>query len=323
MIQSSHPFKDGYTLITKKEKEDINSKNKEMKLKNIKYIVTSLILILWLDVKAQQDPSFTMYQLNMNIINPAYAGSEGTVQATTLIRGQWVGVKDAPSTQTLSVSAPFGKNIGVGLSIVNDQVFVAKETDVYVDFSYKLQLSESMDLFLGLKAGGSFFNVDLNSLGVNDPLFNENVNRFNPNFGAGAYLKGKNYYASLSVPVLLQSKRYEKEGNVITSASDKPHIYLAGGYTFDFENESQLKITPSFMMRYVSGVPVSFDATAMVGLFDKVEFGVSHRLKESFSGLLLFKFIKEFKLGYAYEHATNDISTYSSGSHEFVFKFSF
>lgn len=294
-----------------------------MKLKNIKYIVTSLILILWLDVEAQQDPSFTMYQLNMNIINPAYAGSQDALDATMLIRGQWVGIEDAPSTQTLSISSPVGKNLGMGLSLVNDRFSVAKETDVYIDFSYKLQVSESMDLFLGLKGGGTFFNVDLQSLNINDPLFSENVSRFNPNFGAGAYLKGKNYYASLSVPVLLQSKRYEKDGNVVTSASDKPHIYLAGGYTFDLEGDSQLKITPSFMMRHVSGVPLSFDATAMVGLFDKVEFGVSHRLNESFSGLLLFKFINEFKLGYAYEHATNDISNYSNGSHEFVFKFKF
>ena len=77
------------------------------------------------------------------------------------------------------------------------------------------------------------------------------------------------------------------------------------------------------MTRYVSGVPFSLDVTATVGLLDKVEFGVSHRLKESFSSLLMFQFIKEFKLGYAYEYATNDISKYSNGSHEFVFKFNF
>lgn len=276
-----------------------------------------------INVQGQQDPSFTMYQLNMNLINPAYAGSSDGLEFTTLIKSQFTGLNDSPSTQTLSLSSPVGKNVGLGLSIVNDQVFVSKETDVYIDFSYKLQLAESTNLFLGLKAGASFFNVDLNSLQINDPLFTENVNRTNPNFGAGAYLQGSNYYVSLSVPVLLESKRYEKEGNTITKASDKPHFYLSSGYTFDFKNESKIKITPSFMMRYVAGVPLSVDATAVVGFFDKVEFGVSHRLDESYSGLLMFQFIKEMKLGYAYEHATNDISKYSNGSHEFVFKFNF
>ncbi len=294
-----------------------------MKLHTIKYTLTLLVIMVCVKVQGQQDPSFTMYNLNMNLINPAYAGSSEGLELTTMIKSQWAGLKDSPSIQTLSLSSPVGKNVGLGLSIVNDQVFVSKETDVYVDFSYKLKLSESNNLFLGLKAGASFFNVDLNSLGINDDLFSENVNRINPNVGAGAYLKGKNYYASLSVPVLLKSKRYEKEGNVVTRASDKPHIYLGAGYTFDLAGDYKLKVTPSFMTRYVSGVPLSVDLTTTVGLLDKVEFGVSHRLKESFSGLLMFQFIKEFKLGYAYEHATNDISKYSNGSHEFVFKFNF
>ncbi|WP_435263067.1 PorP/SprF family type IX secretion system membrane protein [Tenacibaculum sp. nBUS_03] len=294
-----------------------------MKLYNIKYTLTLLVIMVCVKVQGQQDPSFTMYNLNMNIINPAYAGSSDGVELTTLIRGQWLGIENAPNTQTLSISSPVGKNLGLGLSIVNDQVFIAKETDVYIDVSYKLKLSENNDLFLGLKAGASFFNTDLNSLNIQDPLYNQNVNRVNPNFGAGAYLKGKNYYVSLSVPVLLQSDRYEKEGNVVTSASDTPHIYLGAGYTFDLENDYNLKVTPSFMTRYVDGVPLSVDLTATISLLNKVEFGISHRLKESLSGLLMFKFIKEFKMGYAYEHATNDISKYSSGSHEFVFKFQF
>ena len=294
-----------------------------MKLYNIKYILTLIVVMLCVQVQGQQDPSFTMYQLNMNLINPAYAGSSDGLELTTMIKSQFTGIENSPSTQSLSLSSPVGRNLGLGLSIVNDQVFVAKETDVYVDFSYKLQLSESTNLFLGVKGGVSFFSVDLTSLTINDPLFNQNVNRTNPNFGAGAYLKGENYYASLSVPVLLESKRYEKEGNTVTRASDKPHIYLGAGYTFDLKNDYKLKVTPSFMTRYVSGVPLSLDVTATVGLLDKVEFGVSHRLQESFSGLLMFQFIKEFKLGYAYQHATNDISKYSNGSHEVIFKFNF
>lgn len=294
-----------------------------MKLIDIKYSLLVFLGLLSISSMAQQDPSFTMYQQNMNIINPAYAGSVGGFEATALIRGQWVGIKGAPETQTLSLSTGLGSNVGLGLSIVNDRFNVANETDVYIDFSYKLQISDSSNLFLGLKGGGSFFKVDLQSLSINDPLFTENVNRFNPNFGAGAYLKGSNYYASLSVPVLLQSKRYEKEGGIVTGASDKPHVYLGGGYTFDVGGSSKLELTPSVMMRYVSGVPLTVDVTAMAKMLEKLEVGVSHRLGESFSGMLLFQFIKSLKLGYAYEHAVSDISTYSNGSHEVILKFNF
>ena len=73
--------------------------------------------------------------------------------------------------------------------------YVLKQTDVYIDYSYRLQISDSTNLYFGLKAGGTFIDIDLNSLGImNDPVFSENVNRFNPNVGLGFYLKGEKYY---------------------------------------------------------------------------------------------------------------------------------
>ncbi|SOU86491.1 PorP/SprF family type IX secretion system membrane protein [Tenacibaculum dicentrarchi] len=296
-----------------------------MKINTLKYISLLFLAMLSSKAIAQQDPSFSLYQFNMNIINPAYVGSSETTEATAMIRSQWTGIENAPSTQTLSFSSPtvLGKNMGLGFSIVNDKFNIAKETAVSLDFSYKLPLSENQSLFLGLKAGGSFFNVELASLQINDPLFSKNISSFNPNFGVGAYLKGKNYYASLSVPTLLKSSRYQKDGNTITEASDKPHIYLSSGYIFDLDGVYNTKLTPSFMMRYVSGVPVSFDVTVITSMLEKYEIGVSHRLQESVSFFGLFKFLDHYKIGYAYEYTTTDISIYSSGSHEFVFKYRF
>jgi len=40
-----------------------------------------------------------------------------------------------PRNQTLSLDGTTGKNVGLWLSIVNDNVYVLKETDVYADFS--------------------------------------------------------------------------------------------------------------------------------------------------------------------------------------------
>jgi hypothetical protein len=35
-----------------------------------------LVLIAYIDVIAQQNPHYTQYMYNMNVINPAYAGSK-------------------------------------------------------------------------------------------------------------------------------------------------------------------------------------------------------------------------------------------------------
>ena len=38
------------------------------------------------DADAQQDPQYTQYMYNMNVINPAYAGSKETLNMTALYR---------------------------------------------------------------------------------------------------------------------------------------------------------------------------------------------------------------------------------------------
>ena len=200
-----------------------------------KTINSSLIVFLILMTNAlfaQQDPSFTLYQYNMNVINPAYAGINETAEANINFRSQWVNLEGSPETQSLSIGIPVNDKIGVGLSIVNDKVFVLNETDAYIDFSYRVQVSDNTNLYLGLKAGGSFINIDLNSLGImNDPVFTENVSRFNPNVGIGFLLKGDKFYATLSAPSLLKSNRYEKDGIRVTNATDELHMF-AGNIEF-------------------------------------------------------------------------------------------
>lgn len=287
-------------------------------MKKIIFIVFGLVFTT--TVFSQQDPVFTLYYYNMNVVNPAYAGSQDFTEITLNFRSQWVNIPDSPKTQSLSVSYPLTDNLGIGLSIVNDKVFVLKETDFNADISYKIQLSENQDLYFGLKAGASMLNIDLLSLDIiGDPLFSESVKRVNPNVGVGAYLKAENYYISFSAPSILSSTRYDKDGPIVTEASDRAHFYLGGGYKYEINSNVIFK--PSIMGRYVSGAPLSLDLTAMFDLYDKVELGVSHRLSESFSGLVFIKLFDYVDFGYAYDYTLTDVRNYSSGTHEFILKF--
>ncbi len=281
-----------------------------------------LVVLLTSVLYAQQDPSYTLYQYNMNIINPAYAGINELSELNLNHRSQWVNLDGSPKTQSLSFSKPMTDKMGLGISIVNDKVYVLKQTDVYIDYSYRLQISDSTNLYFGLKAGGTFIDIDLNSLGImNDPVFSENVNRFNPNVGLGFYLKGEKYYLNLSAPSLLKSKRYEKDGIVVTHATDELHIYAGAGYTFNLNDE--VTLTPSILGRFVSGAPSSVDLTATTGLYEMMDIGISYRIDESVSFLGLFKIAQWVHLGYAYEATTTDVKDYSKGSHEILLRFKF
>ena len=51
-----------------------------------------------------------------------------------------------------------------------------------MNFSYKLNLGNGKDLFLGLKAGVSMFNVDFTKLQTQDPINQGRLEKINPNF---------------------------------------------------------------------------------------------------------------------------------------------
>ena len=74
---------------------------------------------------AQQEPLYTQYMYNMNIINPAYAGSVEAAEFTLGTRLQWLGFDDSPKTFTFSASTPVNfsdlQGFGTGISIVSDQ----------------------------------------------------------------------------------------------------------------------------------------------------------------------------------------------------------
>jgi hypothetical protein len=40
------------------------------------FLATLLVLIAYIDVIAQQNPHYTQYMYNMNVINPAYGSKE-------------------------------------------------------------------------------------------------------------------------------------------------------------------------------------------------------------------------------------------------------
>ena len=77
----------------------------------------------------------------MNVINPAFAGADASNMLSFTSRSQWASVEDAPNTLALAFSSARKNNVGLGISLVSDKVFIEQQTFAYIDFSYKLQMS--------------------------------------------------------------------------------------------------------------------------------------------------------------------------------------
>lgn len=270
---------------------------------------------------AQQDPNYTLYIFNMNLINPAYAGANGTTDVGINVRSQWANVKGAPETQSFVFGTALGKNVGVGLSVLSDKTFIERQTSIAADFSYKVRLSDAHELFFGLKAGLNSYDANTDGLvtyGIQaDPNLMNLNGRFNPNFGAGVHLKHDAYFVSLSMPKFLSNDRLEDEEGIARTGADRQHIYLAGGTDVTLGNGMVFK--PSVLFRYVDAAPLSIDLTARLAFTESFELGAAYRYDESFSGLAIFNVSKVLQIGYAYEFANSSaVRNIDNGTHELM-----
>ncbi|MDA7736626.1 type IX secretion system membrane protein PorP/SprF [Flavobacteriaceae bacterium] len=266
---------------------------------------------------SQQESYYSLYRYNMNVINPAYAGALGKNVFTFTSRRQWSSMQDAPSTLAFSYSSERENNVGLGLSVVSDKVFIEQQTFAYVDFSYKLDM-ESTQLYLGLKAGGNFYNADprgLTTYTSSDPA-QQQLSRFNPNVGAGAFLKGELFWVSFSIPRLFNVKR--ENDNLAVTAKDRVHSYLGGGV--DLPIGGGLLVKPSVMLRKVKGIPVTTDFTGMLSWQNQFDIGISYRSSSSFAILSVIS-LGGFDIGYAYETPTvSSLSQLNLKTHEIVLR---
>ncbi|NBL65048.1 type IX secretion system membrane protein PorP/SprF [Flavobacterium sp. NST-5] len=293
-----------------------------------KIFFTALITLSALaDATAQQDPHYTQYMYNMNVINPAYAGSKENLSFGLLYRQQWDGIEDAPRTFTFSGHSPAGKNVGLGLSVIADEIGPVKEQNVYGDFSYTLNLGGEHRLALGIKAGATFQRIGLFS-DINgslpdqtDEAFSQDSNNTYLNIGAGFFYYTNNYYIALSVPNMLNSKHLNvrQNGEEIYYGEETQHFFLTGGYVFDLS--PNIKFKPFAMVKSAFEAPVSLDVSTNFLFNEKFEIGATYRLDDSFGGMVNYAISPNLRIGYAYDHITSDIKIAAPASHEVILLF--
>jgi type IX secretion system PorP/SprF family membrane protein len=277
-------------------------------------------------VKAQQDPMYTQYMENMITINPAYAGSKDMLSMMAVSRNQWVSMPGAPVTRTFSIHSPItGSNMGLGLSVLSDQIDPIKQTGVYFDYSYTLHFGGNQNLALGLKGGINFYQAGLSTLATNDsgdPVFANDINRnFLPNIGVGAFFHTDRYYLGLSLPKLIENTINKNSVATQNVSKEQIHIFFMAGYVFDLNRI--VKFKPSILTKYVKNAPVSFDLNGNFLFYDRLWLGAMYRVGDSFGGLFQIQATNQLKIGYSYDLPINLLGAYNGGTHEIMVSYDF
>ena len=284
-------------------------------------------------VSGQQDAQYTQYMYNTVSVNPAYAGSRGVLSIMGLHRSQWVGLDGAPRTQTLTLNTPLGSSerIGLGVSIVNDEIGPTDETYFDIDFSYTIPTSEQGKLSFGLKAGGHLLNVDFQQLSrfySDDPIFENNIdNKFSPNVGIGVYYHTDRSYIGISAPNLLETDHFDESttvnGNTAVSflAEERINYYLIAGHVFNLSDD--VKFKPAILSKLVFGAPLQVDVSANFLLYDRLTLGAAYRWSAAVSAMVGFQVSDSMMIGFAYDKETTELgqTQFNDGSYEVMLRF--
>lgn len=269
---------------------------------------------------AQQESQYTQYMYNTMAFNPAYTGSRGSLNLTGIYRDQWVGLDGSPKTLNFGIHSPVGvQGVGLGFNFTSDKIGPSSQSFIEGDFSYTIHVGEETKLAFGIRGGISLLDVDPNKLLIYDPNdYNlQRENYLSPRVGAGLYLYSDDWYVGLSSSNFLETEHYDDIQ--VSTATEKAHFYLMGGYVFTLN--SDLKLKPAVLAKAVMGAPLSVDVSANALLYERVTFGLAYRWDAAVSALAGFQITDNIMVGYAYDYETTALSRYNSGSHEIFLRF--
>ena len=275
---------------------------------------------------AQTEPMYSQYMYNMLGVNPGYAGSREALSFNLFQRNQWVGLKGAPKTTSISLDQSINNGkLGLGFQMYSDQLGVEEASGVNVFLSSRIKVSDNGILSAGLSVG--LMNYQFNSLDVESRITtNDNIfvtvipSQWNPSVGFGLYYNTDQFYIGISSPSVLKSRlaKYENFNSGIQK-SDDFHLFATMGYVIQINEEINLK--PSTMIKMVSGAPIEFDLNTNVWLRNILGVGVSYRTGDAILGMAEIQTTPNLRFGYAYDMPFTPLKRYTSGSHEIMIRY--
>lgn len=288
-------------------------------------IVITTLFFCCLRAMGQQKAMYSQYMFNGLALNPAYSATDEALTLTSLFRQQWVGLKGAPNTQTLSIHSPIKEsNTSIGTLIMRDQIGeVITEQGGYLTVAQRVSIGENSFLAGGINVGISTYRADYSlnyeesPHSVNDPVFvNGSGNR--ANFGMGVMFFSQKYYVGVSSPHFYY-RPFDALSDLKAAKPYRSHYILQGGYVMDITDN--LKFKPHFIANYVNGSPLLIDFNVNLLISETIWLGASYRSFDSFNAIAQIYVLPKLAVGYSYDFTTTELAKVQSGSHEISLKF--
>ncbi|HLV43028.1 MAG TPA: PorP/SprF family type IX secretion system membrane protein [Brumimicrobium sp.] len=297
--------------------------NKE---KLISLLVGLFFIVL---ANAQQLPFYNHNIINPVVLNPAYAGASGDMNAFVSRGQRYMGYGSGAINNSLSLESGFViPNSGIGLFVGQQSAGIQSQLSAQLSYSYMLKIKENQKLSLGLSGGYLDNRIRMEEVNVMhdaDPfLFGMKNYRPTFDFNFGVAYEWDNLKVGLSIPQLLGNKvKFSKE-NTRGYYSLARHIMTTASYDLNFNAVPKITLMPHLLVRYVAGAPVQYDITAHLDYEDLGWFSATYKSDYALQFNLGFHILKNLHVGYSYEVVVGSFKNYYSGvNHEFLLGYTF
>lgn len=292
---------------------------------------TLFALVLFLSAFVMKGQELTIPQLsqyladNPFVMSPTYAGIGDHVKIRINGLTQWVGIKDAPDTQSLAADMRVGEQSGLGMLLYNDSNGQTRQRGARVSFAHHLTIDRYDDKFLsfGLSYNFNQFRIDIEKFDALDPSVTDDRATTNHNFDVGFLYRWDKFYFSLNASNLINKDL--TKFNPVFEPNTLRNYFVYSGYRYKKNKNSNIEIEPSvFFQLFESDGRSVTDLNVKVRWYDFEDYyyaGVTYRfLNDQIGNPLYIAPIvglkkNNFYFGYSYQVILNEILGYSTGTH--------
>jgi len=274
----------------------------------MKKLLLTLMILVGLQVAAQQNPTMDNYLFNPVSISPAYAGhQDGQVQS--IYDAQWIGLKGAPRTGALYYDHLTPNRFGFNLGIIDDQVGPMTTQSIGVTTAYHLQIADDVYFATGVRYTLTHTEVDITDEFYVDKIDQAIYDIDGPwiqNVDLSGAVYNSQWYFGATMKNMVKQEMYN---NNFTSRV--AHIF--GGYKHELNDEWTL--SSSFLLNLSANAPLDPNFHFFFEYKDNLGGGINFSPRDEAGMFFKLNVFEGWQLFYQYNYPLSDLVYITKQSH--------
>ena len=269
---------------------------------------------------AQQEWAYSQYLFNLFDINSAYAGNHNNLSFALRYRKQWTGFDGAPQTQSFSFHTPVvNASWASGVKLQHETIGARKQVRAKASFAHKWRVG-SGKLSAALSGGVVRQEMLLSDLNIRDEY--DPITQVGNWTGTSPVADVAVMYTSDKMYLGVESSganRSRFNWNEQSHARLYYHVYTTGGWMKKVGARNLLQL--SALAKFSEGNIYQAEADVSFLFQNILWLGAGYRPGYGAVCFVELNVSAQFRMGYAFDYATNSLKNYHRGSHEFFLGF--